>query len=133
MARLAAADVLDDGLDAMKAAVDAVGGEMTICQGAPTTFEHADSNLGTGAGMVLARKVNPTLTIATSGSNRICTVSASTGNTIDVSGNAGHIALTDGSAKLWFVTVCTTQALVAAGTVDTPAWIIRVKQPTAPA
>ncbi len=135
MARLAHDDVLDDGLDAMKAAVNAVGGELTICQGAPTTFSHADLNLGTSTGMVLARKVNPTLTIANStvaAGGRKCTISAAAGITIDVSGNAGHIALTDGSAKLWFVTVCTTQALVAAGTVDVPAWKINVSDPAAP-
>lgn len=132
MARLATDDVLDDGLDAMKAAVDAVGGEMTICAGTPTTFEHADSNLGTGDGMVVARVVNPTLTIADDTSGRKCTISAETGVTIDVSGTATHIALTDGSAKLWFVTTCDSQALVAAGTVDIPAWKINILDPTAP-
>lgn len=133
MARLADNDVLDDGLDAMKAAVDAVAGEMTICEGAPTTFEHADSNKGTATGKVLARLVNPTLTIADDTSGRKCTISASTGITIDISGTADHIALTDGSAKLWFATVATSQALVAGGTVDVPAWKINVLDPTAPA
>ena len=133
MARLADNDVLDDGLDAMKAAVDAVEGEMTICEGAPTTFEHADSNKGTGAGKVLARVVYPTLTIEDDTSGRKCTISAENGITIDISGDADHIALTDGSSKLWFVTTCTQQALVAAGTVDVPAWKINVKDPTAPA
>ena len=133
MARLADNDVLDDGLDAMKAAVDAVGGEMTICEGAPTTFEHADSNKGTGAGKVLARVVNPTLTIADDGTGRKCTITAVLGVTIDISGDADHIALTNGSDKLWFATTCTLQALVAAGTVDIPAWKITVKAPTAPA
>ena len=132
MARFADNDVLDDGLDAMKAAVDAVAGEMVICEGAPTTFEHANSNKGTGAGKVLARKVNPTLTIADDTSGRKCTVTAAAGNTIDISGDADHIALTDGISKLWFVTTATLQALVAAGTVDIPAWKINVQDPTAP-
>ena len=133
MARLAHNDVLDDGLDAMKAVVNAVGGEMTICEGAPTTFEHADSNKGTLTGMVLARVINQTLTIEDDVSGRKCTISAAPGLTIDISGDADHIALTDGAAKLWFVTTCTLQALVAAGTVDIPAWKINVKDPTAPA
>ena len=133
MARLAADDVLDDGLDAMKAAVDAVAGEMTICEGAPTTFEHADSNKGTGAGKVLARLVNPTLTIADDTSGRKCTISEALANTIDISGTADHIALTDGDSKLWLVTTCTEQALVAGGTVDIPAWKFNIKDPTAPA
>ena len=133
MARLADNDVLDNGLDAMKAAVDAVGGEMTICEGAPTTFEHADSNKGTATGKVLARVINPTLTIDDDDSGRKCTISEELAITIDISGTADHIALTDGSSKLWFVTTCTEQALVAAGTVDVPAWKINVKDPTAPA
>lgn len=132
MARLAADDVLDDGLDAMKAAVDAVAGEMTICEGAPTTFEHADSNKGTATGKVLARVVNPKLTIADDTSGRKVTISAETGITIDVSGTADHIALTNGTDKLWFATTCTSQALVAGGTVDVPAWKINVQDPTAP-
>ena len=133
MARSAHDDVLDDGLDAMKAEVDAVAGEMTICEGEPTTFEHADSNKGTATGKVLARVVNPTLTIEDDTSGRKCTISAESDVTIDISGDADHIALTDGSSKLWFVTTCTEQALVAAGTVDIPAWKINVKDPTAPA
>lgn len=133
MARLADNDVLDNGLDSMKAAVDAVAGEMVICEGAPTTYEHANSNKGTGAGKVLARVVNPTLTIDDDTSGRKCTISEELAITIDISGDADHIALTDGSSKLWFVTTCTQQALVAAGTVDVPAWKINVKDPTAPA
>ncbi|MFH1184727.1 MAG: hypothetical protein V1755_06765, partial [Chloroflexota bacterium] len=105
---------------------------MVICEGEPTTYSHASQNKGTGDGKVLATKTNPTLTVADDTSGRKCTVSAAAGNTIDVSGTADHIALTDGSAKLWFVTTCSSQALVAAGTVDVPAWKVNVKDPTAP-
>jgi len=133
MARLAADDVLDDGLDAMKAAVNAVAGTMVVCEGAPTTYSHASQNKGTGDGKVLATVTNPTLTIADDTSGRKCTITAASAVTIDVSGNADHIALTDGAAKLWFVTTATLQALVAAGTVDIPAWKINIQDPTAPA
>lgn len=132
MARSAVNDLLDDGLDAMKAAVDAVAGEMVICEGQPTTYSHASQNKGTGDGKVLATVVNPTLTIADDTSGRKCTITAETGVTIDVSGDADHIALTDGSAVLWCVTTCTLQALVAAGTVDVPAWKFNIQDPTAP-
>lgn len=132
MARLAHDNVLDDGLDAMKAAVDAVGGTMVVCEGAPTTYSHASQNKGVGDGKVLATKTNPTLTIADDTSGRKCTISAAAGITIDVSGDADHVALTDGSAVLWFVTTATLQALVAAGTVDIPAWKVNVQDPTAP-
>ena len=133
MARLANDNVLDDGLDSMKAAVDAVAGTMVVCEGAPTTYSHASNNKGTGDGKVLATVTNPTLTIADDTSGRKCTISAETGVTIDISGTADHIALTDGSAVLWFVTTATSQALVAAGTVDIPAWKVNVLDPTAPA
>jgi len=132
MARSAHDDVLDDGLDSMKAAVDAVAGTMVVCEGEPTTYSHASQNKGTGDGKVLATKTNPTLTIADDASGRKCTVTAAAGNTIDISGDADHVALTDGSSKLWFVTTCTLQALVAAGTVDIPAWKVNVQDPTAP-
>lgn len=133
MARSADNDVLDDGLDAMKAAVDAVAGTMVVCEGEPTTYSHASQNKGTGDGKVLATVTNPTITIADDTSGRKATLTAETGVTIDISGTADHIALTDGSAKLWFVTTATSQALVAGGTVDIPAWKVNVKDPTAPA
>lgn len=133
MVRFADDDVLDDGLDAMKAAVDAVDGTMVVCEGQPTTYSQASQNKGTGDGKVLATVTNPTLAIADDTSGRKCTISGEGDVTIDVSGDADHIALTDGSAKLWFVTTCTEQSLVAAGTVDVPAWKINVKDPIAPA
>ena len=133
MARSAHDDVLDDGLDAMKAAVDAATGKMVVCEGAPATYSEASQNKGTGDGKVLASKTQPTLTIADDTSGRKCTVTAAAGNTIDISGDADHIALIDSvGEKLWFVTTCTLQALVAAGTVDIPAWKVNVQDPTAP-
>ncbi len=134
MVRFAADDVLDDGLDAMKAAVDAATGKMVICEGQPATYSEASQNKGTGDGKVLATVTNPTLTIADDTSGRKCTISAESGVTISVSGDADHVALVDSvNEKLWFVTVATTQALVAGGTVDIPTWKINVKDPVAPA
>jgi hypothetical protein len=132
MARLANDNVLDDGLDSLKAACNAAGGKMVVCEGQPTTYSHASQNKGTGDGKVLATITNPTITIADDTSGRKATMSAVTGTTIAVSGTADHIALTDGSSVLWFVTTATSQALVAGGTVDLPAWKINVKDPTAP-
>lgn len=134
MARYLDDNVLDDGLDTLKAEVDAVAGEIVICEGTPTTYEHANSNKGTGNGKVLARKVNPTLTIADGGvDGRKCTISAEAGVTIAISGTADHVALTDGVDTLWLVTPGDGQALVAGGTVDIPAFVITVRDPTAPA
>jgi len=134
MARFLNDNVLDDGLDTLKSEVDSVTGEIVICEGTPTTYEHANSDKGTGDGKVLARKVNPTLTIADGGvDGRKCTVSEELAIDIDFSGTADHIALTDGVDTLWLVTPGDGQALVAGGTVDIPAFVITVRDPTAPA
>jgi len=125
-ARWATADVLDDGLDAMDAAVDV----MIVCSGASPPADYAAA-----AAAALATKTSPTLTVAASGTDRKCTISEALGLTIDAGGDATHIALAKSTAttKLWFVTTCTQQTLVLGGTVDVPEWVITVKQPTAPA
>ena len=134
MARFVQDNVLDDGLYTLKTEVDAAAGEIVICEGTPSTYEHANSDKGTGAGMVLARKVNPTLTIAPGAvDGRKCTVSEELAINIDFSGTADHIALTDGVDTLWLVTPGDGQALVAGGTVDIAAFVITVRDPTAPA
>jgi hypothetical protein len=57
-------------------------------------------------------------------------VAAQAGITIDHSGNAQHIALgKSGTTELTYVTTCTLQALVAAGTVDVPAFDIEIADP----
>lgn len=134
MARFVNDNVLDDGLDTLKSEVEGASGELVICEGTPTTYEHANSNKGTGAGKVLARvAAPPTLTIADGGTDgRKATISAEAGLTISVSGTADHIALTDGVDTLWLVTPGDGQALVAGGTVDVPAFVITVRDPTAP-
>ena len=60
---------------------------------------------------------------------RKVTVAAKSGLTIDNTGNAQHIALTDGS-NLLYVTTCTAQQLTAGGTVDVPAWDIEIADPS---
>lgn len=127
MARWADLAVLDDGLDSLKAAVEAAGGEMLVCSGASAPADRAAA-----LAAKLATKETPTVTITgAAGSARTATISAAAANAITASGDATHIALIDG-AKLWFVTTCTTQTLTSGGTVDIPAWTIVVNQPTAP-
>jgi hypothetical protein len=134
MARFLSDEVLDGGPDTLKSEVDAVAGEIVICEGTPTTYEHANSDKGTGAGKVLARKVNPTLTI-TDGAvdGRKVTISEELAIDIDFSGTADHIALTDGVDTLHLVTPGDAQALVAGGTVDIGAFVVTVRDPVAPA
>jgi hypothetical protein len=55
-------------------------------------------------------------------SGRKATVPAQTGLTIDSSGTANHVALSNGSDTLYLVTTCTSQALTSGGTVDTNAF-----------
>lgn len=62
-------------------------------------------------------------------SGRKVTVAAKSGETIDNTGTATHIALTDGS-NLLYVTTCTSQLLTAAGTVDFPAFDIEIADPS---
>ena len=49
---------------------------------------------------------------------------------IDTSGTATHIALSNGSDTLYYVTTCTSQALVDTGTVTIPTWDIEIADPT---
>jgi len=135
MARLAADSVLDDGLDNMKTAVDAATGWLSVCEGAPTTYEHAFAVKGTATGKVLAKVANPTLTVADGAvDGRKVTISEELAVEIVASGTADHIALVDSvNEKLWVATVCTGQALVSGGTVDVPEWVFAVRDPTAPA
>src|SRR3990172_7208916 len=116
MARSAHNDVLDDGLDAMKTAVDSATGSQIVCSSEPATYAAA-------LAAALATQTNPDLTIADDTSGRKATVSAATAVSITASGNATHIALVESvGTKLWFVTTCTPQDLVSGGTVDIPAW-----------
>lgn len=62
-------------------------------------------------------------------SGRKVTVAAKSGATIDNTGTATHIAITDGS-NLLAVTTCTSQGLTAAGTVDFPEFDLEILDPT---
>ena len=64
-------------------------------------------------------------------SGRKVTVGAQTAFTVDNTGTATHIALAvSGTSTLTYVTTCTSQALVAANTVSTPAWKVEVLDPS---
>jgi hypothetical protein len=62
-------------------------------------------------------------------SGRKITMAAQTSITIDGSGTATHVCYDNGSTLLG-VTTCTSQALVAAGTVDVPAHDFELTDPT---
>ena len=88
MTRFADDDVLDDGLDAMKAAVNTANGTLVVCAGQPADYYQASHDVGDGNGVVLATGTNPVLTIGDGASGRVCTVSAANGLSINANGNA---------------------------------------------
>ncbi len=128
MAKLVSDSVLDAALQYLEDNVDFI----SVCEGAPTTYEHAHSNKGTATGKVLASSATPTFTgPADDTSGRKTTVDEEAAITVDVSGAADHVALCDvGSTALLYVTTCTEQSLTAANTVTIPAWKISIADPT---
>jgi len=128
MAKLVADAVLDAALQYLEDNVDFI----SVCEGAPTTYEHAHSNKGTATGKVLASSATPTFTgPADDTSGRKTTIDEEPTITIDVSGDADHVALVDVSmTTLLYVTTCTLQTLTAANTVTIPAWKITIPDPT---
>jgi len=129
MAKLVHDNVLDAALQYLETNVDWIA----VCEGAPTTYEHAHSNKGTGTGKVLAHSATPTFTGPAEGdaSGRKTAVDEEATITVDISGDADHIALVFvGSTLLLYATTCTLQALVAANTVTIPSWDIEIADPT---
>lgn len=63
-------------------------------------------------------------------SGRKLTIAQQADIDIDTSGTAQHIALSNGSDTLYYVTTCTSQALVDTGTVTVPAWDIEIADPS---
>jgi len=125
------ANVLDAALQYLEDNVDFI----SVCEGEPTTYEHGHSNKGTGAGKVLASSATPTFTGPVAGdgggSSRKTAVDEEATITVDISGDADHVALCfTGSTLLLYVTTCTLQALVAANTVTIPTWDIEIGTPT---
>ena len=114
--------VLDGAFDILDQAtgMHACNAQPTTRTEAVTTFQLAsavmtpDTDFAKANGDVSGRKV---------------TVAAKAGETIDNTGTALFIALTD-ATNLLYVTSCTSQALTAAGTVDFPAWDIEIADPT---
>jgi len=129
MAKLCADAVLDTMLQYLEDNVDFI----SVCEGAPTTYEHAHSNKGTATGKVLASSATPTFTgpAADGVAGRKTTVDEEAAMTVAVSGAADHVALCKtGTTTLLYVTTCTEQALTAANTVTAPAWAIKIGYPT---
>ena len=108
------------------------GLKLSVCEGEPTTFEHADSNKGTATGKVLASVVMESgdYAIADDTSGRKISISEQADMTVDITGDADHVAIVDTvNNNLLYVTTCTQQTLTAANTVTAPLWKISIADP----
>lgn len=114
--------VPDATLDAMLAVITAAVDRLDICSTQPTTYTEATSTYSLG---------NKALTGAWSQANgdtsgRKITCAQQTGVSIGSNGTAAHIAGTDGSSVLWFVTTCTSQTVTSGNTATINAFDIEV-------
>lgn len=122
MAKTVDDSVLDGAFDILDQATG-----MHVCDTQPTTRTEAVTTYQLATA---AMTPNTDFTKADGDTNgRKVTVAAKAGVTIDNTGTALFIALTDG-ANLLYVTTCTSQLLTGGGTVDIPAWDVEIADPT---
>jgi hypothetical protein len=98
-----------------------------VCSTEPTTYAQASTDY------MLATQVlaSSDITIADDANGRSATIGAFTAVPVMNSGTALHIALgTAAGTTLRYITSCTSQALVAGGTVDIPSWKVNIQDPT---
>lgn len=121
MAKSVHDDVLDGAFDVLDQAT-----EMNACSAEPTTRTEAITTYALADAVMTAdtdyTKANGDI------SGRKVTVAAKATQTIDTTGTATHIALTD-ATRLLYVTTCTSQALTSGGTVSFPAWDAEIADP----
>jgi len=63
-------------------------------------------------------------------SGRKLTISQQTDISVSTSGTATHIALSNGSDTLYYVTTCASQAILDTGTVTVLSWVIEIADPS---
>lgn len=121
---------LDANMDAMLANIANNADMLHVCSGQPANYAGiaavllAEVALTVGAG-------NGDYTLADGDtSGRKLTVGAQSAVPITASGDATHVALSDGATTLYYVTTCTLQSLTSGGTVDVPAWDVEVADPS---
>lgn len=127
MAKAAPDAMIDAALDYV-----AASNILVVCSAEPTTYAEATSTYALADVALTPGDGNGDFTVGNGDtSGRKVTVGAQSGVTIDSSGTATHVAVCLSSdSTLRYVTTCTSQALVAAGTVDVPAWDIEIADPT---
>lgn len=105
---------------------EAEGTKIHVCSAQPTTYAEAETTYSLAEATISGSytKANGDT------SGRKNTLPAQTGMSIGSSGTATHVAVTDGTATLYLVTTCTSQALTSGGTVDTNAFDHEIGDPT---
>lgn len=124
--------VHNDVLDAALSYISTNADRESVCETEPTTYAEATTNKG-GGGKKLAMSSSPSFTGPADGdaNGRKITVDQKTGITVDVTGDADHVALSDSiNSKLLLVTTCTLQTLTSGNTVTIPAWDDEIADPT---
>lgn len=123
MGKLAPDAMIDSSLDYV-----AGSNYYCVCSGSPATFTAAFTT------NVLAKQLvaSGSFTKADAGGGgRQLTMTAAPGVPITANGDALAVALVEATGStLRYVTTCTLQALVSGGTVDIPAWVITIGDPT---
>jgi len=130
MAKRCHSDVLDAALQYIEDNCDRI----SVCETEPTSYAEATTNKG-GGGYKLAISSTPTFTGPAAGDgggySRKTAVDEEASISVDVSGDAQHIALADSlNSKLLYVTTCTLQAVTSGNTVTIPTWDIEIGTPT---
>jgi hypothetical protein len=119
--------VPDATIDAMLATIANGVDLIHICSTQPTTYTEANATYSLGSIAVTAGVGNGDWSAANGDtSGRKLTMAQQTGVSIANSGTAAHIAGTDGSSVLWFVTTCTSQAVTSGNTATINAFDIEV-------
>lgn len=123
MAKLAPSNTLDAMLDYVAGSTT-----MAVCSGGsePTTRAAA---VAAALATVTMAGGDFTKAAGTGTGARQTTVAAKSGVSVTATGTATHIALYDGTV-LRYVTTCTSQGLTSGNTVNIPAWVINMTQPT---
>lgn len=108
------------------------GTRMDICATEPTTYTEATSTNSLGNTTLVAGDGNGDYTVAAGDvSGRKVTISAQTGISVTSSGTADHVAITDGTSELIYVTTLSSgQSVTSGNTADVEAWDVEIEDPT---
>jgi len=124
MAKFVPDATIDAMLDVIADNVD----EINICSTQPTTFAEANATYELGSVTVTTGDGGGDWTIANGDtSGRKLTLGEQTGVSIGTSGTAAHIAGTNGTDTLYFVTTCTSQAVTSGNTATIQTFDIEIQ------